>query len=147
MSDSRHPADILLVEDNPRDVRLIRELFDEQITNTLYVASDGDDALDFLYQRGEHADVPRPDIILLDWHLPGTSGEEVVEELEDDPDLNHIPIIVQTGSPAEADVIKSETAQANATITKPVEPDNLLDIVCSFADFGVSIVQVIPTPE
>lgn len=93
------PVNILLVEDNPGDVRLTKEAFkDGKICNTIHVATDGVEALDFCYQRGEFADAPRPDLVLLDFNLPRTDGDEVLAEIKDDPELKCIPVIVLTTS-------------------------------------------------
>ena len=143
--DSGEPADILLVEDNPGDVRLTQEAFKEgQITNTLHVVTDGVEALDFLYQRGEHADAPRPDIILLDLNLPRKNGDEVLEEINDDPERSRIPVIILTSSEAEEDIIKSYDHCANAYLTKPVGPEEFIDVVRSFKSFWLSVVRLPP---
>ena len=137
------PADILLVEDNPGDVRLTREAFEEgRIDNTLHVVKDGVDALDFLYQRGDHADAPRPDIVLLDLNLPRKNGDEVLEAVRADPSLSDLPVIVLTSSGAEEDVVRSYELQANAYLTKPVDPAAFIDAVQSFQKFWLSVVRV-----
>ena len=137
------PVDILLVEDNPGDVRLTREALKEgQINNTLHVASDGVEALDFLHQRGEFADAPRPDLILLDLNLPRKNGEEVLAEIRDDPDLECIPVIILTSSEAEEDIVKSYKMRANAYLTKPVDPQSFIDTVRTFEQFWFSIVRL-----
>lgn len=143
-----HSTDLLLVEDNPGDVRLVREAFkDAHLVNTLHVAADGDEALDFIYQRGEYTDAPRPNLVLLDWNLPHTSGEEVLAELKDDEDLRSIPVIVLTSSQADEDVIRSYELQANAYVTKPVDPDEFTDTVCSFEEFWLEIVRLPSTVD
>jgi len=148
MSDSpgpSDPADILLVEDNPGDVRLTREAFEEgQIANNLHVATDGVEALEFLHQRGDHVDAPRPDIILLDLNLPRKNGDEVLAEIDDDPVLSRIPVIVLTSSEAEEDVVQSYELQANAYLTKPVDPTEFIEIVRSFQEFWLSVVRLPP---
>ncbi len=147
-NDDTATADILLVEDNPGDVRLTQEAFEEGgISNTLHVATDGVEALDFLYRRGDHADAPRPDIILLDLNLPRKNGEEVLEEINDDPDLACIPVIVLTSSRAEEDVVQSYELQANAFLTKPVDPDEFIDVVQSFQAFWLSVVRLPPCED
>ncbi|QLK25172.1 response regulator [Natrinema zhouii] len=139
------PAQILLVEDNPGDVRLTREAFKQgRIENDLHVVSDGIEALAFLSQQGEYADVPRPDLILLDLNLPGKDGEEVLEELKDDPVLRAIPVIVLTSSRAEEDVVKSYELHANAYLTKPVDPDEFIETVRAFEKFWFSVVRLPP---
>ncbi|WP_224450248.1 response regulator [Haloprofundus salilacus] len=139
------PAEILLIEDNPGDVRLTREAFKEgQIENTLHVAKDGVEALDFLFKRGEYADAPCPDIILLDLNLPGKNGDEVLEEIRDDPHLSRIPVIVLTSSEAESDIVKSYELRANAYLTKPVNPVEFIETIQSFKSFWLSIVRLPP---
>ncbi|MDS0473837.1 response regulator [Natrinema sp. 1APR25-10V2] len=139
------PAQILLVEDNPGDVRLTKEAFKQgRIENDLHVVSDGIEALDFLTQRGDYADAPRPDLILLDLNLPGKDGEDVLEELKDDPALRSIPVIVLTSSRAEEDVVKSYELHANAYLTKPVDPDEFIETVRAFEKFWFSVVRLPP---
>ncbi|WP_121742120.1 response regulator [Natronorubrum halophilum] len=149
MSNSRQsrsePAQILLVEDNPGDVRLTQEAFKQgRIENELHVVSDGNEALKFLYQRGGYADVPRPDLILLDLNLPKKDGEEVLEELKGDSDLQAIPVIVLTSSRAEEDVVRSYELHANAYLTKPVDPDDFIETVRAFEKFWFSVVRLPP---
>jgi CheY-like chemotaxis protein len=149
MSEHRicEPADILLVEDNSGDVRLTREAFKEgQIQNTLHVVTDGVEAMDFLAQRADYADAPLPDIVLLDLNLPRKNGDEVLEDIRDDPSLRHIPVIVLTSSQAEEDVVKSYELCANAYLTKPVDPDKFTEVVRTFEEFWLSIVRL-PTDE
>lgn len=142
------PVDILLVEDNPGDVRLIQEAFqDAHLANTPHVVTDGAEALDFVYQRGEHESAPRPDLILLDWYLPQVSGRDVLAELKSDSTLGQIPVIVLLGSPAQEDVIKSHSSQVSAYITKPVEPDALIETVRSLEGFWISVVRLPATDE
>ena len=142
------PASILLVEDNPGDVRLTEEAFSEgNIRNTLHVATDGVEALDFLHRRGEHAAAPRPDVILLDLNLPRKNGDEVLAEIDDDPDLSRIPVIVLTSSEAEEDVAKSYELQANAYLTKPVDPDEFIETIRSFQTFWLEVVRLPPDEE
>lgn len=136
-------AQILLVEDNPGDVRLTEEAFKQaQIENDVHVVSDGTEALEFCYQRNEYEHAPRPDLILLDLNLPQKDGEAVLEELKSDPDLRSIPIIVLTSSRAEADVLKSYELHANAYLTKPVDPDDFIETVRAFERFWFSAVRL-----
>lgn len=115
-------ADILLVEDNRGDARLAEEAFkDAQLSNTLHIVTDGKEALDFVYQRGEHTDAPRPSVIFLDWNLPKASGKEVLSEIKSDPSVGEIHVIVLLGSRAEEDIIKPNSYRPNAFIAKPVE--------------------------
>ena len=137
------PARILLVEDNPGDVRLTREAFKQgRIENDLYVVTNGVQALEFLYQRGEYADAPRPDLVLLDLNLPRKNGDEVLEEIKDDPELRSIPTIVLTSSQAETDIITSYDLHANAYLTKPVDPDEFITTVRAFERFWFSVVRL-----
>lgn len=142
-STSESEVDLLLVEDNPGDVRLLKETFaDAQITNTIHVTNDGQEALNFIHQRDEFETTPQPDIILLDFNLPRVNGDEVLTELKDDPELSQILVIVMTGSEAEKDVVQSEAPSANAYLTKPVEPEKFLDFIQSSEDFGISIIHL-----
>ena len=141
------PVDILLVEDNPGDVRLTQEAFaDGRIANTLHVVEDGAAALDFLFQRNDHADAPRPDLVLLDLNLPRRNGDEVLEELHGDPDLRRIPVIVLTSSEAETDVVRSYELCASGYLTKPVDPDEFITAIQEIERFWLSIMQL-PTDE
>jgi len=141
----RRSADILLVEDNPGDVRLTREAFEEgQIANTLHVVTDGVEALDFLRRNGEYEDVPCPDIVLLDLNLPRKDGEEVLEEINDDPDLTRIPVVILTSSEAQEDILRSYELDANAYLTKPVDPGEFIDTIQSLQQFWLSIIQLPP---
>ena len=143
-----NPANILLVEDNPGDIRLTQEAFkDGQIHNDLYVVTDGLEALDFLYQRGAHVDAPRPDIILLDLDLPRKSGHEVLEELKNHSEHRRTPVIVLTSSEAHEDMIRSYDSHANAYLTKPVDSDAFTETVRTFERFWLSIVRLTPRDE
>jgi len=150
MTDHRDgdPVDILLVEDNPGDVRLTREAFAEaQITNDLHAVNDGEDALDFLHQRGEHADAPRPNLVLLDLNLPKVDGHDVLEEVKSDDDLRTIPVVVLTSSEAEEDVVKSYEQHTNAYLTKPIDPSEFVDVIRSFERFWLTLVELPPDPD
>ena len=137
------PLEILLVEDNPGDVRLTQEVFKEaKILNHLSVVSDGIDAMAFLRSQGEYSDASRPDLILLDLNLPRKSGREVIAEVKGDPTLKSIPIVVLTTSSAEQDVISAYEGHANCYITKPVDLDQFIHIVTSIEQFWLSIVQL-----
>lgn len=139
------PVDILLVEDNPGDVRLTREAFKEgRINNDLHVVTDGEAALDFLYQRGEHESAPEPDLVLLDLNLPRIDGLELLERIRDDPDLTRIPVIVLTSSEAEEDVVQSYELHSNAYLTKPVNHREFVDLVRSFEEFWFELVRFPP---
>ena len=140
----RH-IEILLVEDSPADVLLTREAFEQnKILNTLYVAEDGVQAMDFLYKRGAYASVPRPDLILLDLNLPRKNGREVLAEIKADPDLKKIPIVVLTTSSAEEDVLRAYDLNANCYVVKPVGFDNFMEAVQSIRHFWFSIVTLPP---
>ncbi|MFC6904478.1 response regulator [Halalkalicoccus tibetensis] len=142
------PADILLVEDNYGDVKLTKEAFKEgRIANTLHVVGDGVEALDFLFQRNEYADAPRPDFVLLDLDLPRKTGDEVLEELRADPDRKEIPVIVLTGSKAQEDVVRSYELAANAYLTKPVDPGEFIDTILSTEQYWLSIVRLPTDPD
>ncbi|RDI70092.1 response regulator [Halopelagius longus] len=135
-TDGRGPIEILLIEDNPGDVRLTKEAFREgEVETTLHVASDGVEALDFLYRREGYADAPRPDIILLDLNLPRKAGEEVLEEIQDDTDLSRIPVIVLTSSQTKEDITKFYELQANAYLVKPVEPEEFVELARALEEF------------
>ena len=142
------PVQILLVEDNPGDVRLTREAFKQgRIENDLHVVSDGFEALSFLTQEDEYADVPRPDLILLDLNLPRKDGEDVLKELKDDPALRSIPVIVLTSSSADEDIARSYELHANAYLTKPVDPDEFIETVRAFERFWFSVVRLPPEAD
>lgn len=150
MNDRRggEPVDILLVEDNPGDVRLTREAFaDASINNDLHVVRDGQEALDFLRQVGDHEAAPRPALILLDLNLPKVDGMTVLEDVKTDPDLRRIPVIILTGSEAEEDIVESYENYSNAYLTKPIDPDEFLTLVRSFEQFWLTLVELPPDPE
>lgn len=134
---------ILLVEDNPGDVRLTKEALKEaKVQNQLYVVEDGVAAMDFLQKNGEYADVERPDLILLDLNLPKKDGREVLEEIKQDSELKRIPVVVLTTSQAEEDILKSYNLHANCYVTKPVDLDQFINIVKSIEDFWLTIVRL-----
>lgn len=139
------PIEILLVEDNPGDVRLTREAFKEgKVANNIRVVEDGVEAMKFLRREGRYADAPRPDIILLDLNLPKKDGREVLKEIKADDDLKRIPVVVLTTSDAEKDVIMSYNLHANCYINKPVELDRIIEIVKSIENFWFSTVKLPP---
>lgn len=143
MTDPGQPIDILLIEDDPGDELMTREAFeDNKIGNTLHVAHDGQDALDFLYRQGEHADAPLPDLILLDLNLPKYDGRQVLERIKADPDLAHIPVVVLTTSAAEEDILRSYKLHANAYVTKPVDLDQFVAAIKHIDDFFVQVVRL-----
>lgn len=142
-SQEAEPVDILLVEDNPGDIRLTQEAFDEgHFATTLHVVENGIDALDFCYQRGSYADAPRPDLVLLDLNLPRKNGDEVLLELREDPEFPPIPIVILTSSEDEGDVVQSYDLRANAYLTKPIKPDDFIDTIHGFEEFWLSAVRL-----
>ncbi|MFI1517812.1 response regulator [Kitasatospora cineracea] len=143
MTPAPQPVDVLLVEDDPGDELMTREAFeDNKIGNTLHVVRDGEEALDFLYRRGRHAQAPRPDLILLDLNLPKYDGRQVLEKIKSDPELSHIPVVVLTTSAAEEDILRSYKLHANAYVTKPVDLDQFISAVRQIDDFFVQVVRL-----
>jgi CheY-like chemotaxis protein len=141
VSETLRPIEILLVEDNPADVRLTREaLKDAKVVNRLSVATDGEEAMAFLRREGRHAEAPRPDLILLDLNLPRKDGREVLAEVKADDTLKRIPVVILTTSKSEEDVLRSYDLHANCYITKPVGLDQFLTVVESIQDFWLSVV-------
>jgi len=137
------PIEILLVEDNPGDVRLTREALREgKIHNNLAVVEDGVEALRYLRGEGPYAGSPRPDVILLDLNLPRKDGREVLEEVKADPRLRTIPIVVLTSSDAERDVVRAYDLHANCYVTKPVDLEQFINVVKSIESFWFSIVKL-----
>lgn len=134
--------EILLIEPNPGDSRLFTESFSAaKILNNLHTVSDGEAALDFVHQRGPHAEKPHPDLILLELQLPGKSGIDVLSELRDESLLGDIPVVVLVSSELGEDIVKSHGLDADHYLQKPVEPDDFLGFVQSVEDFWLSIVQ------
>jgi CheY-like chemotaxis protein len=137
------PVEVLLVEDNPGDVRLTQEaLKDGHVMVNLTVASDGVEAMQILKREGANADRPRPDLILLDLNLPKKNGREVLEEIKADDELKRIPVIVMTTSKAEQDIYRAYNLNANCYVTKPVDLDEFLNVVRSIEDFWLTIVTL-----
>jgi chemotaxis family two-component system response regulator Rcp1 len=135
-------VEILMVEDNPGDVRLTRECFrDTGMTINLHVAVDGVEAMRFLMRNGTYTDAPRPDLILLDLNLPKMDGREVLAHIKQDDALKAIPTIILTTSDAEADIVKSYQLQANCYLNKPVQLDAFESLVRSISDFWLTKVQ------
>ncbi|MGD9897934.1 MAG: response regulator [Calditrichaceae bacterium] len=136
-------VEILLVEDNPGDIRLTQEALKEgKVHNNLHVAEDGVEALDFLFNRGKFISAPRPDLILLDLNLPKKDGREVLDEIKNHPSLKHIPVVILTTSSAEQDIIKTYSLHANCYITKPVDLEQFIKVVRTIEDFWLSIVKL-----
>lgn len=143
VTDNERSIEILLIEDNPGDVRLTREAFKEgKLRNSLNVATDGEDALAYLRRDGRHAGAVRPDLILLDWNLPRKHGREVLAEIKADASLRRIPVVVLTSSAAERDVIEAYDLSANCFCAKPVRLDEFVDVVTSLGTFWLTIVKL-----
>jgi chemotaxis family two-component system response regulator Rcp1 len=139
------PVEILLVEDNPGDVRLTREALKEgKVYNNLHWSKDGVEALEFLKREGKHANAPRPDIILLDLNLPKKDGREVLAVIKRDAELKQIPVVVLTTSKAEEDVLKSYELHANCYVTKPVDLEKFIQVVQSIDRFWLTVVTLPP---
>jgi len=137
------PIDVLLVEDDPADELITREAFEyNKIGNTLHVVRDGEEALDFLYQRGAHADAVRPDLILLDLNLPKYDGREVLQRIKNDENLTAIPVVVLTTSSAEEDIMRSYRLHANAYVTKPVDLDQFMAAIRQIDEFFLTVVRL-----
>jgi len=137
--------DILLVEDNPGDVRLAQEALKEsKVRNKLFIVEDGVEAMMFLRQQGKYKDAPRPDLILLDLNLPRKSGREVLTEVKTDENLKRIPVVVLTVSKAEEDIIKCYDHHANCYITKPLDFNQFIEVTKSIEDFWLNIVRLPP---
>lgn len=138
-------VEILLVEDNPGDIRLTQEaLRDCKIRNTVSVVNDGVEAIAYLRREGKYPDVPRPDLILLDLNLPIKDGRSVLAEIKEDLDLKRIPVVILTTSKAEEDILKTYNLHANCYITKPLDLDQFILIVKKIEDFWFTIVKLPP---
>jgi two-component system, chemotaxis family, response regulator Rcp1 len=141
----RHPIEILLVEDDPGDVRLTREALKEgKVRNHLNVAKDGVEALQILRREGAHANAVRPDVILLDLNLPRMDGREVLKAIKSDEKLRRIPVVVLTTSSADEDVLRSYDLQANCFITKPIDLDQFMRVVRTISEFWLEVVRLPP---
>jgi chemotaxis family two-component system response regulator Rcp1 len=139
------PVEILLVEDNPGDVRLTREaLKDGKVLNNLHAVVDGVDAMAFLRRDGQYGEATRPDVILLDLNLPKKDGREVLAEIKADPGLMRIPVVVLTTSEAEKDILQAYDLHANSYIIKPVDLDQFIRVMESIEDFWPTIVKLPP---
>ncbi|OQA31976.1 MAG: Response regulator rcp1 [Betaproteobacteria bacterium ADurb.Bin341] len=137
------PAEFLLIEDNPGDVRLTREALNEsKLRNNLSVVVDGLEALAFLKRESPYKAAPRPDIILLDLNLPRKSGLEVLAEIKADPMLQQIPVVVLTSSEAEKDIIASYNLHVNCYVSKPLDLDQFIKVVNSIESFWFTIVKL-----
>jgi two-component system, chemotaxis family, response regulator Rcp1 len=139
------PIEILLVEDNPGDVRLTREtLKDSTVRNTMSVAANGVEAMAFLRREGKYVDAARPDLILLDLNLPKKDGREVLAEIKADERLRRIPVVVLTTSSAEQDILRMYDLHANCYITKPVNLDQFGTVLRAIETFWFTIVKLPP---
>jgi chemotaxis family two-component system response regulator Rcp1 len=137
---------ILLVEDNPADVRLTEEALKEAANalTRLHVATDGAQALEFLHRQGEFAGAPRPDLMLLDLNLPGVDGRQVLAHVKGDPDLRRIPVVVLTTSPSEDDILHAYDQHVNSYIRKPVDLDQFLHVLRAIDDYWLGSVSLPP---
>jgi CheY-like chemotaxis protein len=137
------PAEFLLVEDNPGDVRLTQEALKEsKLRNNLSVVGDGVEAMAFLRQEGKYAGAPRPDLIFLDLNLPRKSGREVLAEIKADASLRRIPVVVITSSEAEQDILATYDLHVNCYVNKPVDLDQFIKVVRSVSTFWLTIVKL-----
>jgi len=137
------PIEILLVEDNPGDVRLTREaLYDARVNNSLHVVNDGVEAMAFLHREGQYADAINPELILLDLNLPKKSGVEVLAEIKADEILRRIPVVVLTTSHAEQDIVRSYNLHANAYVVKPVDLEQFITVIKSIEGFWLEVVRL-----
>ncbi len=144
-TDGSSPIEVLLVEDDPGDVLMTREAFEEhKLRNRLNVVSDGTEALAYLRREGQYADAVLPDLILLDLNLPRRDGREVLEEIKKDEQLCRIPVVVLTTSEADEDILRSYQLHANAYVTKPVDFERFITVVRQIDEFFVSVVKLPP---
>ena len=135
--------EVLLVEDDPGDVLMTREAFEDyKVANQLHVVQDGADAMAFLRREGDYAGAPRPDLVLLDLNLPRMDGREVLQAIKGDAELASIPVVVLTTSEAEEDVLRSYSLHANAYVTKPVDFERFIEVVRQIDDFFVTVVKL-----
>ena len=143
MESDPRAIDVLLVEDDPGDVLMTREAFeDNKVANNLFVVSDGVMAMEFLRRQGQYADAPTPDLVLLDLNLPRMDGREVLAALKEDAELRRIPVVVLTTSEAEEDVLRSYSLHANAYVTKPVDFARFIEVVRQIDEFFVTVVRL-----
>jgi two-component system, chemotaxis family, response regulator Rcp1 len=143
-TDSGRPIEILLVEDSPHDARLtVEALRDGKVRNNVRVVEDGEGAMAVLRHEGKEATAPRPDLVLLDWNLPGgMDGQEVLEQIKGDDDLKRIPVVIMTTSRAQRDVLKAYNLHANCYVTKPFDADQFIGVVKSIEDFWLTVVKL-----
>lgn len=146
-SEGGRPADILYVDDNPGDIRLVEEAFaDGQFYNELHTLTDGQAAMDFLHREGDYEDAPRPDVVLLDLYLQTVDGEELLHEIKHHPDLEDVPVIILTG--VDDDYVESQDldhdADEDAVLQKPLDVGEFLDVIRDLGGFQISIVRTEP---
>ena len=145
MVERNGPIEILLVEDNPGDVRLTKEALREgKVYSNLHTVKDGVEAMEYLRREGKYKDVPRPDIILLDLNLPRKDGREVLEEIKSDDEFKRIPVVVLTTSKAEEDVLRTYNLHANCYVTKPVDLEKFMVVVKTIDSFWLTVVTLPP---
>lgn len=138
-----NPIDILVVEDNLGDARLIKEVLNEhKIYNSLFIVNDGVEAMNFLLKKGKYKDSPKPDLIILDLNLPKKDGREVLSDIKADENLKRIPVVIMTISQAEADILKSYNLHANCYVTKPIDLNQFIKVIKSIEEFWFSIVKL-----
>ena len=139
VSNDIKPKNVLLVEDNPADIRLTQEALKEgPVPVDLSVATDGIEAVEFLHRTGKYHNAPRPELILLDLNLPRKNGREVLSEIKSDPDLKRIPVLVMTTSKARQDIARAYSLNANCYITKPIDLEDFIDVMRSIEDLWLS---------
>ncbi len=137
------PIDILIVEDNPGDARLIKEVLNaNKDSYRLHIVEDGVEAMSFLQQKGKSSYTPRPDLIILDLNLPKKDGREVLAEIKSDDNLKLIPVVIMTTSQAEEDILKAYSLHANCYITKPLELDQFINSIKSIVEFWFALVKL-----
>ena len=150
MRGRRHPVTILMADDDPDDCMLAQEaLAESRLANDLHIVSDGEELMDYLYQRGKYSvpgSAPRPSLILLDLNMPKKDGREVLNELKSDPHLRQIPVLVLTTSQAEEDILRSYYLGANSYITKPVTFSSLIEVMQTLSKYWFEIVEL-PSQE
>lgn len=142
---TQEQAEILLVEDNPGDVKLTQKAFENaNLLNNIHHAADGEEAMDFLHKQGDYEDAPLPDIVLLDLNLPKLNGDKVLKRIKEDEELRRIPVVMLTSSEAEEDIMSTYNLHANAYMTKPVEFSGFIDVVKKVEGFWFSVVRHAP---
>jgi len=143
VSNSGKPIEILLVEDNADEAELTMDtLKDGRVRNRVHWVEDGEEAMAFLRREGQYAAVPRPDLILLDLHMPRKSGLEVLSEIKQHPDWRRIPVVMMTSSSLETDITSAYSRHANCYVTKPIDIDKFMAAVRSIEDFWLTVVRL-----